>query len=112
MSEHAVKDDAAVKLQYLQRQFGVFDGDLEGFGERLQPVLPVSLRKLNLDDNHFESNLFSPEKKLQLMSSITALIGAQQKVEDTNQLGLWVTRHSQDPSDKSHYRPIGYRESM
>lgn len=112
MSEHAVKDDDAVKLQYLQRQFGVFNGDLENFGDQLQPVLPVALRSLKLGDNHFESSLFSPEKKLKLMSSITALIAAQQKVEDTNQLGLWVTRHSQDPSDKSHYRPLGFRESM
>ena len=94
MSEHAVKDDEAVKLQYLQRQFGVSDGDLESLGDRLQPVLPLVLRKLSLDDGHFDSKHFTPDKKLQLMSSVSALISAQQKIEDTHQLGMWVTRHN------------------
>lgn len=112
MSDHAVKDDEAVKLQYLQRQIGVLDGHLEDFNGRLQPGLPQVLRKLSLDDGHFETKTFTPDKKLQSLSSISALSSAQQKIEDSNQLGLWTTRHSSDPADKSHYRPIGYRESM
>lgn len=112
MSEHAVKDNNAVKLDYLRQQVGVLDTDLEGLSSRLRPSLPVLLRKLRLDDGHFDSKLFSSDKKLQFLSSVAALASAQQKVEDTNQLGIWSARHSQDPSDKSHYRPIGYRESM
>ena len=112
MSDHAVKDSDAVKLQFLRQQIGVLDADLEGFSGRLQPSLPIVLRKLNLDDNHFDSKSFTPDKKLQFLSSISALSSAQQKVDDTNQLGLWTTRHSSDPSDKSHYRPVGYREIM
>ena len=107
-----MKDDDAVKLQYLQHQIGVLDTDLEGFSGRLQPSLPVVLRKLKLDDNHFDSKSFTPDKKLRFLSSISALSSAQQKIDDTNQLGIWTARHSSDPSDKSHYRPVGYREIM
>ena len=112
MGDLAVKDDAAVKLRYLQRQIGVLDSDLEGFSGRLRPCLPAVLRKLNLEDGHFESKHFSSDKKLRFLAAFSALSSAQQKVEDTNQTGMWSTRHSTDPSDKSHYRPIGYKESM
>ena len=112
MSDHAVKDDPAVKLRYLQRQIGVQDSDLDNFSGRLHPCLPAVLRRLNLENDHFESKQFPSDKKLQILASFSALISAQQKVDDTNQTGMWSTRHSTDPADKSHYRPIGYKESM
>ena len=112
MSETAVKDDDAVKLRFLQQQIGVLDSDLEDFSGRLQPNLPAVLRNLKLEEDHFESKYFSSDKKLQFLAVFSALSSAQQKVEDTNQTGMWSTRHSTDPADKSHYRPIGYKESM
>ena len=107
-----MKDSAAVKLRYLQHQIGVSDSDLDGLSGRLHPSLPAVLRKLNLENDHFESKEFSSEKKLRFLASFSALISAQQKVDDTNQTGMWSVRHSTDPSDKTHYRPIGYKESM
>ena len=64
MSDHAVKDDPAVKLRYLQRQVGVTDAGLNELSDHLLPSLPKVLRKLKLDEGHFDSDCFSADKKL------------------------------------------------
>ena len=75
------------------------DGPLE---KNLMPVIPRSLRRLVLPDNHFDAAQFDVQMKLTTMAAVMVMHKSTKSIRDTER---WTVQHVVSPSSSRYAGP-------
>ena len=108
LARKCLHDDRRSRILESSQLFGIPE-DQAGkvpLEENLLPVLPRTLRVLQLKEDHFESSNFDLNLKMSTLAAIMVLQKSTKSIKDTER---WTVAHNIHPSSSRYSGPPGLR---
>ena len=103
-------DDARDREEERCKLFGLpANTDTSSIAAQIRPIMPHSLRTLQVDAEHFSSENFEEEKINQLLALMTIISNSSRAITNDH---LWRVERECDPSHKKFTPPRGLQRIM